>query len=201
MAAGGIGSGGDDVITISEIARLAGTTPRAVRLYHQRGLLPEPPRTEGGYRAYGPDELLALLRIRRLRDLGLPLARIGALVAGPDDELRAALGALDADLARQQVALAARRTALAEILAMPGDLTVPPEIARLLEEARAAGYPEDALARERDAALIALAVEPGALGSLVEFYERALTDPGGLMRAASDDFEDLAGASADDPRV
>ncbi|WP_099359951.1 MerR family DNA-binding transcriptional regulator [Aeromonas dhakensis] len=36
---------------IGEFARLAGTTPKAVRLYEQLGLLPEP-RRRGSYRAY-----------------------------------------------------------------------------------------------------------------------------------------------------
>lgn len=189
------------MITISEIARLAGTTPRAVRLYHARGLLPEPPRADNGYRAYGPDDLLALLRIRRMRELGLPLSRIAELVRGPDASLRAALASLDDDLARQERALAARRATLATVLAMPGDLTLPPPVAELLAAARAAGYPEEVLTRERDAVLIALAVEPEALDALVEFYRRLLAEPADRVRAASDDYELLASADADDPRI
>ena len=36
---------------IGEFARLAGTTPKAIRLYEQLGLLPEP-RRRGKYRVY-----------------------------------------------------------------------------------------------------------------------------------------------------
>ncbi|MGH3239306.1 MAG: MerR family DNA-binding transcriptional regulator [Spirillospora sp.] len=38
---------------ISDAAAAAGTTPRALRFYEQRGLLPPPSRTSGGQRRYG----------------------------------------------------------------------------------------------------------------------------------------------------
>lgn len=41
---------------IGEFARLAGTTPKAVRLYEQLGLLPEP-RRRGKYRVYRAEDL------------------------------------------------------------------------------------------------------------------------------------------------
>lgn len=189
------------MITISQVARLAGTTPRAVRLYHQRGLLPEPARAPNGYRSYGPDDLLALLRIRRLRDLGLSLTHIAELTSGPAESLRDALAALDADFARRERDLAARRAAIAAVLEMPGDLTLPAPLAALFEAARAAGYTERAITEERDAALIALAAEPAALPALVEFYEAALADGSGALGAATAAYEALDGAAADDPRV
>ena len=40
------------MLTIGKLADYVGVTPRAIRLYHQRGLLPEPARTPGGYRVY-----------------------------------------------------------------------------------------------------------------------------------------------------
>ena len=48
---------------IGEFARLAGTTPKAVRLYEQLGLLPEP-RRRGKYRVYRAEDLeLSLIHI------------------------------------------------------------------------------------------------------------------------------------------
>ncbi|WP_323992870.1 MerR family DNA-binding transcriptional regulator [Aeromonas dhakensis] len=41
---------------IGEFARLAGSTPKAVRLYEQLGLLPEP-RRRGSYRVYRAEVL------------------------------------------------------------------------------------------------------------------------------------------------
>lgn len=35
---------------IGQLATLAATTPRAIRLYQAAGLMPEPPRSDGGYR-------------------------------------------------------------------------------------------------------------------------------------------------------
>ena len=47
----------------SELAELAGVTVRTLRHYHQIGLLPEPPRSTGGYRRYNVSDLVRLLRI------------------------------------------------------------------------------------------------------------------------------------------
>ena len=68
---------------IGQLASLAGTTSRAVRLYHASGLMPEPARSGAGYRQYGPAELATLLRIRRLRSLGFRVEQIRDLLS-PD---------------------------------------------------------------------------------------------------------------------
>ncbi|MFD9376531.1 MerR family transcriptional regulator [Streptomyces sp. NPDC059999] len=51
---------------IGEAAAAAGTTPRALRFYEQRGLLTPPARTASGRREYGPGEVA---RVRVIRDL------------------------------------------------------------------------------------------------------------------------------------
>ncbi len=56
---------------IADAAAAVGTTPRALRFYEQRGLLPPPRRTAAGQRDYSPDELALLRVIRRLLGLGL----------------------------------------------------------------------------------------------------------------------------------
>ncbi|MFI1093547.1 MerR family transcriptional regulator [Streptomyces sp. NPDC020917] len=56
---------------IADAAAAVGTTPRALRFYEQRGLLPPPRRTGAGQRDYSPDELALLRVIRRLLGLGL----------------------------------------------------------------------------------------------------------------------------------
>jgi len=53
-----------------------------LRLYEQRGLL-TPLRSEAGWRTYGPDQIARLHQILALKRLGLPLAKIGELLAGP----------------------------------------------------------------------------------------------------------------------
>ncbi|MFF3374953.1 MerR family transcriptional regulator [Streptomyces sp. NPDC002680] len=56
---------------IGDAAAAAGTTPRALRFYEERGLLPAPPRTAAGQREYGPDTVARVKVIRELLALGL----------------------------------------------------------------------------------------------------------------------------------
>ena len=58
---------------IGEAAAAAGTTPRALRLYEARGLLPPPPRTSSGQREYGATEVARVRVVRDLLALGLTL--------------------------------------------------------------------------------------------------------------------------------
>ncbi len=106
-----------------ELADLAGTTLRAVRHYHQVGLLAEPERRSNGYKQYGVAHLVRLLRIKRLVDLGFPLLRIAEL-GELDDHPAEALRALDADLAATIDRLQRARAELRDILdrAAPTDL-------------------------------------------------------------------------------
>ncbi|MFF8955155.1 MerR family transcriptional regulator [Streptomyces sp. NPDC014894] len=56
---------------IGDAAAAANTTPRALRFYEQRGLLPPPVRTASGQRVYGPDTIARVRVIRDLLALGL----------------------------------------------------------------------------------------------------------------------------------
>jgi DNA-binding transcriptional MerR regulator len=69
-----------------EVAELAGTTVKAVRYYHEIGLLEEPGRRSNGYKQYEIRHLLRLLRIKRLTELGVPLARVADMGADPDGQ-------------------------------------------------------------------------------------------------------------------
>ena len=64
---------------VTQIADLAGTTPRAVRHYHRLGLLEVPP-TVRGRREYGVEHLARLLRIRWLADGGLSLRQVAEIL-------------------------------------------------------------------------------------------------------------------------
>lgn len=76
----------DRGLRIGELAELATTTPRAIRHYHHLGLLPEPERDESGYRRYGPQHLIRLVRIRRLRGVGMPLEQVAASLGTKSSE-------------------------------------------------------------------------------------------------------------------
>lgn len=106
-------------LKIGEVAHLLGVTPKTVRHYHKLGLLPEPPRTEGGYRLYTGMDLLQLHRIRRLQTVGLSLAQIKDILDAdhPDELLHQTLTDLRDELARQEARIAARRQAVEQYLA------------------------------------------------------------------------------------
>ncbi len=93
----------------SETARRFGVSVKALRLYEQRGLL-TPLRSEAGWRTYGPDQIARLHQILALKGLGLPLARIGELLAGAD--------ALETVLALQEQVLVQDSEQLVRALAL-----------------------------------------------------------------------------------
>ncbi len=68
--------------SIKDVARAAGVTSRALRHYHQVGLLPPARVGANGYRYYGRDELLRLQQILLLRTLGLGLPAISDVLDG-----------------------------------------------------------------------------------------------------------------------
>lgn len=79
------------------LAELADTTVKAVRHYHEIGLLDQPERASNGYKQYDVPHLVRLLEIKRLSELGFSLAQIGAMDRA-DGEPDEAIRALDADL-------------------------------------------------------------------------------------------------------
>ena len=65
---------------IGELARGAGTTTKTIRFYEQGGLLPDPPRSASGYRAYGLRDVKRLEFIRKAKRLGLSLEEIKGIL-------------------------------------------------------------------------------------------------------------------------
>lgn len=63
-------------VKIGDAAAFVGTTPRAIRHYHEIGLLPEPVRGGDGRRRYGYEDMIRLLWIRRMADAGIALDAI-----------------------------------------------------------------------------------------------------------------------------
>ena len=68
-------------LTASEAAASLGISPKALRLYEQRGLL-RPGRTRAGWRSYGPIEMARAAEIAALRALGLSLAQVARVLDG-----------------------------------------------------------------------------------------------------------------------
>lgn len=82
--------------TAAAVARRFGVSVKALRVYEEAGLL-KPARTIAGWRIYREAELERLSAILALKQLGLPLKRIGDLLRGSGD--------LAAVLALQEAAL------------------------------------------------------------------------------------------------
>src|SRR5262245_41075260 len=102
-------------LTIGDVAAFAGVTVRAVRHYHERGLLPEPPRDARGYRRYDSQAVVDLIRIRALGDAGVPLARVRELLDADPDEFAQALAEIDESLERQIGEMERHRRAVAQL--------------------------------------------------------------------------------------
>ncbi|MBA2285320.1 MAG: MerR family transcriptional regulator [Ktedonobacteraceae bacterium] len=113
-----------ELLQIGEVATLLGMSTKTIRYYQQIGLLAAPSRSSSGYRLYSASDLLRLLRIKRLRALGLSLDRIKAALALPAAEktgneyaLRSILQSLEEDLSAQIQALEKQRAAIRKLLA------------------------------------------------------------------------------------
>jgi Ca-activated chloride channel family protein len=75
------------VYKLEDLARRAGVSPRTVRYYVQRGLVPAP-AFRGPDTAYGEEHLAALLAVKRLQEDFWPLDAIAGAIAGRSiDEL------------------------------------------------------------------------------------------------------------------
>ena len=61
---------------IGELAKETRVTVQTVRFYERRGLMPQPPRRESGYRNYGESDLRRLQFIRQAKALGFSLQEI-----------------------------------------------------------------------------------------------------------------------------
>lgn len=67
-------------LAIGELSRLTGVNVETIRYYERIKMLPKPPRTASGRRAYGATDLRILAFIRRSRELGFSLEEIRALL-------------------------------------------------------------------------------------------------------------------------
>lgn len=101
--------------SVGQLARATGLSVRVLRHWDEIGLVC-PARTAGGHRCYSPAEVTRLYRALALRQMGLRLDQVAALLANtepsPRATLRAHLDAVEADLADRR----ALRDRLVEVL-------------------------------------------------------------------------------------
>jgi DNA-binding transcriptional MerR regulator len=82
----------DGLLSIGDFSRMTFLTVKALRHYHEVGLL-EPARVDphSGYRLYRPEQVAPARLIRRLRDLDLPVDDVRVVLEAPDGETRNAV--------------------------------------------------------------------------------------------------------------
>lgn len=67
-------------LTIGALSRRTRVNIETIRFYERIGILPKPPRSAGGHRIYGQDELMRLGFVRRSRELGFSLDEVRGLL-------------------------------------------------------------------------------------------------------------------------
>jgi DNA-binding transcriptional MerR regulator len=206
-------------VLIGDAAAFVGITPRAIRHYHQVGLLPERERGGDGRRRYGYEEIIRLLWIRRMADAGIALDDIrdafdgaapggaapgGAAPADADGEdgiagvlarLEGALAAQEAELQRQRASVQRMRTLGSRLGLLDG-----------LVSGRLEGAPQGSLRQDDLDVLLVTERIFGPLGAAVQAgrFLALAADPG--LRAESDRVDAAEEAlddtvAVDDPRV
>ncbi len=186
------------MLTISQLAAYAGVTVRAVRHYHQIGLLPEPQRNRSGYRTYDAAAVVRLIRIRTLADAGVPLARVQTLLEAGPDEFARSVAEIDRELRAEIRRLQGNRRRIAR-LAAGEQLALPQSVVGYLDRLRGLGVDERYVELERDSWIMIAAQVPETIDALIAAKHADLDDPEmvalyRLLSAAID-------WPADDPRI
>jgi DNA-binding transcriptional MerR regulator len=147
------------VLTIKQLADYVGVTVRAVRHYHDRGLLPEPERDAAGYRRYGAQAVADLARIKTLAEAGVPLSRVQTMLRAGPDEFARAIDEIDRNIQAEIERLQRSRERVAQLTS--GErLVLPAEVVDYLDLLRELGVSERGVAMERDGWIVIAARAP-----------------------------------------
>lgn len=73
-------------LTISEVAKGSNVNIETIRYYERRGLIPQPPRNDSGYRMFAEQTIQDIQFIKRAQDLGFTLDEIKHLLAANNGE-------------------------------------------------------------------------------------------------------------------
>ncbi|MGH1564935.1 MerR family transcriptional regulator [Mumia sp. DW29H23] len=186
------------MLTISQLASHAGVTVRAVRHYHAKGLLPEPERDRSGYRRYGAQAVVELIRIRTLADAGVPLSKVQELLAAGPEEFEAAVEDIDRRL-RAEIRERQRHRERIARLAAGDSLALPPEAVAYFDRLRELGFQERLIEVERDSWILIAAQVPDLVPDLMKGKWGQLDD--GTLRTLYRDLGEVVDARPDDPRL
>ncbi len=186
------------VITIGQLAGYVGVSIKTIRVYHDKGLLPEPDRDASGYRRYGADHVIDLVKIRTLAQAGVPLARIRELRSATDEEFQQALHGIDEELTARIRDLRATQVRLRR-LAAGQPAPVPAEVAAHLEHLAVWGFTPRWVDLQRDLWILVFATHPDHAVALFRDQSESLADPG--LRQLFLDYDHAHDLDARDPRI
>lgn len=186
------------MITIGQLARYVGVSIKTIRVYHDKGLLPEPDRDASGYRRYGANDAIDLIKIRTLAEAGVPLARIRDLRSATDEEFQQALREIDNELTDRIRGLQATQGRLRELAA--GQLApLPTDVgAHLVKLARWRFTPRW-VELQRDLWILVFATYPDRAVTL--FHDQAETLANPALRQLFLDYDHAHDLDPDDPRI
>lgn len=106
-----------EALTIGEFSRLTHLTVKALRHYHDVGLLePAGVDSSSGYRLYDTSQVATAQLVKRLRELDMPLTEVRTVLAAPDIAARDA--AITAHLERMEQQLQRTREVVASLRAL-----------------------------------------------------------------------------------
>ncbi|MFI7064318.1 MerR family transcriptional regulator [Kribbella sp. NPDC050124] len=146
-------------LTIGEFAQLTHLSVRTLRRYHESGLL-EPATVDPstGYRYYSTGQIPSAQVIHRLRELDVPLAEVGKILATDDPGVRAEL--IAGHLDRLQTSLDRTRVAVNSLQRLlrpePGELPVS--------------------VRSEPSRVVAAITDVVELGNVLEWYDDAMDE-------------------------
>ncbi|MFF7389732.1 MerR family transcriptional regulator [Streptomyces scabiei] len=204
-------------VKIGDAAAFAGTTPRAIRHYHEIGLLPEPERGGDGRRRYGYDDMIRLLWIRKMADAGISLDDMRAAFGEARDEagdeapgqapdqaphIESVLSRLEETLAAQEAVIKRRRAAVQRLQALDSPLGL---LSELVTD-RLGHLPPGALRPSDLDALLVTERIFGPLGAAIQASTFIVLATHPHLRAEEDRLEAAEaalddGVEPDDPRV
>ncbi len=186
------------VITIGQLAKYIGVSTKTIRVYHDKGLFPEPDRDASGYRRYDAKDATDLIKIRTLAEAGVPLSRIKDLRSATDKELQQALREIDDNLTTRIRDLQATQGRLRQLAA--GHLTpLPGEVNTHLQHLVRLGFTPRWVDLQRDLWVLVFATHPDRASTLFQDEAEILADSSlRQLFLAYDHAHDL---NADDPRI
>ncbi|MFD8542611.1 MerR family transcriptional regulator [Streptomyces sp. NPDC059649] len=186
------------MITIGQLAKYIGVSTKTIRVDHDKGLLPEPDRDTSGYRRYGANDAIDLIKIRTLAEAGVPLARIRALRSATDEEFQQALREIDDELTARVRRLRTTQGRLRQLAA--GHLApLPTGVDVHLKHLAGWGFTPRWVELQRDLWILVFATHPDRAATLFQDQAETLADP--VLRQLFLDYDQAYDLDADDPRI